>query len=646
MTDRLNLGIVAHVDAGKTSLTERFLYEMGITRQLGSVNAGTTQTDSMDQERRRGITIKAAVVSFDIGGVTVNLIDTPGHPDFIAEVERSLAVLDGAVLVVSAVEGVQAQTQVLYRALKRLGIPCLIFVNKIDRVGADPDRVLLELEQKLRIRPLAMGDVDDPGSRSAKFQLYSLSEPDFVEYLAAGLAEGNENVLDKLTDASSVDVEKLWRELRRQTVELIACPVYFGSAITGSGVDEIMAAIVDLLPKSTDDDDAALSAAVFKIDRGRASEKIVYVRVLSGVLTVRSRVDCGGHSERISAIRVFDNGSIVARDVAKAGQIAQVWGLNHARIGDSLGVAASRLTPGFAPPTLEAAVVPQHASEKGEVYAALVELSDADPLISVRQDEDGVTYVSLYGEVQKEVIRDTLELEFGLRVEFTDTTTLYVERPSNEGSFVEEAFTPSNPFVATIGVRISPAAPESGVTYRIEAEYGLMPGSFHAAAEDAVRDTLRQGLCGWPVTDCVVALIRAGKPSGGTPSDVRHLTPLVIAAALQEAGTVVCEPISRFRLEVPVDSLAPVLGKLVRLRATPDAPVIDGDLAVVVGDIPAGEVNALQAALPGMTSGEGVMEVEFGSYRPISTQPVRRQHKGINPFNRAKYLMQFNRVLG
>lgn len=664
VTDQLNLGIVAHVDAGKTSLTERFLYEVGITRQLGSVNAGTTRTDSMEQERRRGITIKAAVVSFDIGGVTVNLIDTPGHPDFIAEVERSLAVLDGAVLVVSAVEGVQAQTHVLYRALKRLGIPCLIFVNKIDRIGADPDRVLVELEQKLHLRPLAMGRVDDPGTRSATFRPYSLSEDDFAEYLAAGLAEGNENVLDKLTDASSVDVDQLWGELRRQTVELVACPVFFGSAITGSGVDRIMAAIVDLLPRTADDgedsansdngdagnggdnDNAELSAAVFKIDRGRASEKIVYVRIFSGELTVRSRVNCGERSERISAIRVFDKGSIVARDVAKAGQIAQVWGLNHARIGDNLGTATSRLAPGFAPPTMEAAVVPQNPGEKGEVHAALVELSDADPLISVRQDDDGVTYVSLFGEVQKEVIRDTLALEFGLTIDFAETTTLYTERLTGEGFFFEEAFTPSNPFTATIGVRITPAPPESGVTYRIEAEYGLMPPSFHAAAEEAIHETLRQGLHGWPVTDCVVTLVRAGRPSGGTASDVRHLTPLVVAAALQEAGTVMCEPISRFRLEIPLAALTPVLGKLGRLRAIPDAPVIDGDVAVVEGDIPAGDVNALQAVLPGLTSGEGVLEAEFGSYRPMSPQPAPRQRKAINPFNRREYLMQLNRVVG
>ena len=645
MTDRLNLGILAHVDAGKTSLTERFLYTAGVTRHLGSVNAGTTQTDSLDQERRRGITIKAAVVSFDYEGVAVNLIDTPGHPDFIAEVERSLAVLDGAVLVVSAVEGVQAQTRVLHRALNRLGIPCLIFVNKIDRVGADPDRVLAELEQKLHIRPLALGEVISPGSRSAAFRPYSRSDPGFVEYLAAGLAEGNERLLDELTDARSVDIERLWQELRRQVLTSTSYPVYFGSAITGSGVDDIMAGIVDLLPKAPHDDEAPLSATVFKIDRGRAAEKIVYVRLFAGVLTVRSRVECGGRSERISAIRVFENVATTSRDTAEAGQIAQVWGLNHARIGDSLGTAPAHLTPGFAPPTLEAAVVSDHPADKGAVYATLAQLSDADPLISLRQDDDGATYVSLYGEVQKEVIRDTLALEFGLMVEFAETTTLYIERPLGQGSFVEEAFTPSNPFIATIGLRIGPAPSGSGITYRIGAEFGLMPGSLHVAAEEAVRETLRQGIYGWPVTDCVVTLIRAGYPTGSTPSDVRNLTPLVLGAALQEAGTIVCEPISRFRLEIPADALAPVLGQLAKLRAVPGPPVIDGDFAVVVGDIPAGDANTLQAVLPGLTSGEGSLEHEFGSYRPMTSQPVRRIRTGANPLNRREYMMHFNRVM-
>ena len=448
-----------------------------------------------------------------------------------------------------------------------------------------------------------------------------------------------------MTDARSVDIEKLWQELRQQVLTLTSYPAYFGSAITGSGVGDIMAGIVDLLPKAPHDDEAPLSATVFKIDRGRAAEKIVYVRLFAGALTTRSRVEYGGHSEPISAIRVFENATTALRDTVEAGQIAQVWGLSHARIGEILGTAPARSTPSFPPPTLEAAVVPDHPADKGAVYAALAQLSDADPLISLRQDGDGATHVSLFGEVQKEVIRDTLALEFGLNVEFAETTTLYNERPLGEGSFFEEAFTPSNPFTATIGLRIGPALPGSGITYRIEAEFGLMPGSLHVAAEEAVRETLRQGIYGWPVTDCVVTLIRAGYPTGSTPSDVRNLTPLVLGAALLEAGTVVCEPISRFRLEIPADALAPMLGRLAKLRAVPDPPVIDGDFAVIVGDIPAGDANTLQAALPGLTSGEGSLELEFASYQPMTSQPVRRTRTGANPLNRREYMMHFNRVM-
>lgn len=645
VTERLCLGILAHIDAGKTSLTERFLYSAGVTRQLGRVDAGTTQTDSLALERRRGITIKAAVASFEADDVAINLIDTPGHPDFIAEVERSLAVLDGAVLVVSAVEGVQAQTRVLHRALRRLGIPCVIFVNKIDRVGADPDRVLAELEQKLSIRPLAMGEVAATGTRAADFRLYRRADPGFVEYLAAGLAEGNDRMLDGLTDAESVDLEELWQELRRQTEALEAYPVFFGSAITGSGVDALMAGLVDLLPRASYDDDGSLSATVFKIDRGRAAEKVVYVRVFSGRLMVGSRVDCEGRSERISALRVFEQGTLVARDVAEAGQIAQVRGLNHARIGDNLGRAPGRSVPGFAPPTLEAAVVADSSADRGAVYAALTELADSDPLISLRQDDEGAIYVSLFGEVQKEVIRDTLALEFGLMIEFAETAILHVERPSGVGSCVEEVGRETNPFIATIGLRIGPAAPGSGTIYRVGVEIGLMPGSFHTAVEEAVRETLRQGIYGWPVTDCLVTLIRAAYPTGSTPADNRNLTPLVVMSALAEAGTIVCEPISRFRLEFPADALASVLSMLAKLRAVPEPPVIGAEFAVVTGDIPAGKANTLQTALPGLTSGEGSLELTFDSYRPTTAQSVRRVRTGANPLNRREYMMHFNRIV-
>src|SRR6185369_10432296 len=276
----LNLGILAHVDAGKTSLTERLLFAAGVIDILGSVDSGTTRTDTLALERQRGITIKSAVVSLDIAGVTVNLIDTPGHPDFIAEVERVLSLLDGAVLVISAVEGVQPQTRVLMRALRRLGVPTLFFVNKIDRSGADPGRVVEAIARRLTPQVIPMGTVEGAGTRSAKFCPYGGAENAFRQRTAEVLAEQDDALLAAyVEDEAALTPARLRRELAAQTRRSVVHPCFFGSAITGEGVDVLRAALVELLPAETGDDTAACDGRIFKIDRGPAGERIAYVRL-------------------------------------------------------------------------------------------------------------------------------------------------------------------------------------------------------------------------------------------------------------------------------------------------------------------------------------------------------------------------------
>ncbi|HWG12868.1 MAG TPA: GTP-binding protein, partial [Streptosporangiaceae bacterium] len=253
MTSHLNLGILAHVDAGKTSLTERLLFNAGVIGQIGRVDDGSTQTDTLALERQRGITIKSAVVSFTIGDVTVNLIDTPGHPDFIAEVERVLSVLDGAVLVVSAVEGVQSQTRVLMRTLRRLGIPTLIFINKIDRRGADDRRVQEQIAARLSPAAIALGGVRHPGERRAAFVPYGaaapaadsatdpLADPAFGARLTERLAEHDDELLAAYLDERPVGDPRLGAALAAQSRAGLVHPVFAGSAMTGAGVPELTA---------------------------------------------------------------------------------------------------------------------------------------------------------------------------------------------------------------------------------------------------------------------------------------------------------------------------------------------------------------------------------------------------------------------
>jgi ribosomal protection tetracycline resistance protein len=649
----LNLGILAHVDAGKTSLTERLLHAAGVIDRVGSVDDGSTQTDSLALERQRGITIKSAVASFRIGDVTVNLIDTPGHPDFIAEVERVLSVLDGAVLVISAVEGVQAQTRVLMRTLRRLRIPTLIFVNKIDRGGADTGRVLHAIADTLTPAIVPMGEAAAVGTRDARV----VSCADGPPGLAEVLAEHDDALLAAYVDGA-LPGERLRTELAAQTRRSLVHPVYPGSAITGAGVAELTEGIATLLPAVEGDPDAPVSGAVFKVERGAAGEKIAYVRMFAGTVRLRDAVTFGDAKRgKVTSVGVFDNGTAVPAKAVAAGQIGKLWGLRDIRIGDVIGVPRRRTEHHFAPPTLETVVVPARPQDKGALHPALVSLAEQDPLINLRLDDlRQEISVSLYGEVQKEVIEATLADEYGLAVSFRESTTICVERPAGTGAAYELIGRPGNPFLAQVGLRVDPAPPGSGVRFRLEVELGSMPYAFFKAVEETVPEVLAQGLYGWQVPDCVVTMTHSGyyprqshahqkfnKSMSSTAGDFRNLTPLVLMSALRRAGTAVHEPMHRFCLEIPADTLGSVLPALARLRAIPATQRPAGRAYAVEGHVPAGAVHGLQQLLPSWTRGEGVLEYGFDHYRPVTGPPPSRPRTDHNPLDREGYLLAVQR---
>ncbi len=624
-TKELNLGILAHVDAGKTTLTERLLYEAGVIDQPGSVDAGTTQTDSLALERQRGITIRSAVASFALGDLHVNLIDTPGHPDFIAEVERVLNVLDGAVLVLSGVEGVQPQTRILMRALQRLHIPTLLFVNKLDRPGADAERVLRDISDRLTT---AAVPIELRGARLAEL-----------------LAERDEEIMAAyVEDEAHVPSHLLQDAFAAQTKRALVHPVLFGSAVTGDGLESLRTAITGLLPAAGGEPEGPVSATVFKIERGANGEKIAYVRLFSGTIRVRERLHLGrGLDDKVTAITVFEQGGAVRRPEVAAGGVAKLWGLAGVQIGDHIGDSpAMGAEHHFPPPTLESVVSPAQPDDGAALRAALAQLAEQDPLIDVRQDDTrGELSVSLYGEVQKEVIQATLADEFGLDVTFRETTPIYLERPVGSGEAIELLHAESNPYLATIGLRIDPAPSGGGFDFRLRVDPRTTPlyvyktlDGFAERMGQYVRDALQEGLFGWQVTDCVVTMTRCiysvpdGPPSRrgplSTAADFRKLTPLVVAQALERAGTVVCEPIVRVTVELPPGAIGALLAALARLGGAVEPPSLRGKLATIETVLPATQAQELQRQLPGLTSGEGVLDSAFAGYRPVNGGPPRR----------------------
>jgi ribosomal protection tetracycline resistance protein len=643
----LNLGILAHVDAGKTTLTERLLYDSGVIDRLGAVDAGTTQTDSLPLERRRGITIKSAVTSFPVGDVAVNLIDTPGHPDFIAEVDRVLSVLDGVVLVISAVEGVQAQTRILMRSLQRLGIPALLFVNKVDRPGADPGRVLAEIGRRLKVAAFAMGCVTGAGTPGASVTASAADDAEFTAGLTELLADRSDGLLATYVQSEAgVPYAQLRTELAAQTRRGQVYPVFFGSAITGAGITQLMAGLAELLPAPGGDPDGPLSGSIFKIERGSGGEKVAYVRMFSGTVHVRDRLRFGsGLEAKVTAVAVFERGPAVQRQAVLAGQIGKLWGLAEARIGDRIGdLAGSEASLQFPPPTLESAVVPGDPGDRNRLRVALGQLAEQDPLINLRQDDERQEiYVSLYGAVQKEVIQATLADDFHVAATFRETTMICIERPLGTASAVEVLQSDGHPYSATVGLRVEPGPAGSGVRFRLDVDPRLIPlyiyktaGHFTDAMTQYVRHACEKGHYGWQVTDCVVTMTDCNYYIGDgttkrvlptprtTAADFRKLTPLVLTEALQQAGTVVCQPMARVRLELPAPRAGDVLSALARLGAASEAPVLDAELAVVTAMLPTARVRSLQEQLPGLTGGEGVLDAGFGGYEPVRGSFPRR----------------------
>ena len=479
-------------------------------------------------------------------------------------------------------------------------------------------------------------------------------------------------MLSDYVGAESVSHERLLAALSDATRRAAVHPLFFGSAVTGAGVPSLRDALTALLASDRRPDAAPLSAAVFKVERGPAGEKVAYVRMFDGTIGVRDRLEVDGHAHKVTAIKVFERGAAVRTTAVGPGRIATVWGLDRARVGDAIGprragAGADGVDRGaqngrevrhFSPPTLETVVRPVEPAQRGALFTALADLAEQDPFIALRRDDDRHEIrVSLYGEVQKEVIARMLGDDFGIEVSFAPTSPLCAEYLLGTGAAYEIIGTDSNPFLATVGLRVEPGLRGSGFGYRLEVELGSMPYAFMRAVEDTVRATLSQGRHGWPVLDAAVTLTHSGyyprqshmhgtfdKSMSSTAGDFRELTPLVLMTALDRAGTQVCEPVHQFELRLPAETYPAALPVLSQLRAVPSRTDARGRHYWVRGTIPAGRVHDLQVRLPGLTAGEGVFTSAFDHYEPVPGRAPQRPYAGPDPRHRLAYLRALRRT--
>ncbi|MFD4552884.1 tetracycline resistance ribosomal protection protein Otr(A) [Streptomyces sp. NPDC058469] len=603
----LNIGILAHVDAGKTSLTERLLFDHGAIDRLGSVDAGDTRTDDGAIERQRGITIRSAVAAFTAGDTRINLIDTPGHSDFIAEVERALEVLDGAVLLLSAVEGVQAQTRVLMRTLRRLRLPTLVFVNKIDRAGARAEDLVADIRRRLTPHVVPLTDVTALGTPTARVRPRPPGDPD----LAEALAEVDPDILAAVVDGPHPTPDDLRKSLAAHTADGSIHPLLFGSALGGQGVTDLVDHLVRLIPPAPTGPGGPPRGTVFAVRPGPGRERTAYLRLYDGEVAPHQRLTFHRHGADGRTVEV--SGRVTRLEVIgrsgplTAGNIGALTGPKDIRVGDRLGELTER-APQFAPPTLETVVRARRPGQAAALRSALLALADQDPLLHARPAASGATVLLLYGEIQKEVLAATLVQDFGIEADFEPSRVRFLERPAGTGEACDEfPWHDHTHYWATIGLRVEPAERGSGGLFGYETELGALPRALHQAIEDTVHATLLSGLQGAPVTDYRVTLTRSGYAAPlSTAADFRGLTPIVLRRALRLARTRLYEPYVTFETEVPLDALAPVTAHLASCRAEFAGTTGGIGSWLITGELPARRVRDVELTLPGLTHGEGM----------------------------------------
>lgn len=656
-----NIGIVAHVDAGKTTLTEQLLYQSGNSRSLGSVDKGTTHTDSLEIEKQRGISVKASEIDFMWKGTTIYLIDTPGHIDFSAEVERSIGILDGAVVVLSSVEGVQPQTEVYFNALKTLKRPTIFFVNKLDRIGSDPSNTMRDMKKLLTKQILPMQFLNKINEENEIINIFDKLSPKetmdeigdeeifkYLEDTITLLGENNEEVLEDYYNGR-LTIEKIKEEISSQARAGAIYPVFFGTALKGEGVIDLLNGIINYIPAPLDKDFEALSALVYKISHHKTLGKISHIKLFSGKLESRADIynttkDVWG---KITVIKKIVNQKETDIKAAASGDIVMVSGLNSS-IGDVLG--SNTFIPkllSIATPLLTLRIYSKNETEYMNLIEALNILQEEDPLLNMLWiKEKKEIHIQIMGTIQLEIIENILKERFNIEVYFGPPSVIYKETPLKSG-YGEEHYTMPKPCWAEVKFYIEPIEKGSGIIYSSQVRTEHIKLKYQREIEDNLNRILQQGVYGWNVTDLRITLIEGrDHVMHSRPGDFVAATAMALMKGLVEAGTTLLEPIIGFRISVPEDISGKVLNDIIQMRGSFDNPSINKGIFTIEGKMPVATSLEYSITLGIISSGKGTMTTRFLGYEPCSIEEgAERERIGVNPIDRAKFILYVRNAL-
>jgi len=675
-----NIGIIAHIDAGKTTTTERILFYTGRTYRLGSVDDGTTVTDWMAQERERGITIMSAAVTTFWKDYQVNIIDTPGHIDFTAEVQRSLRVLDGGIVVFDAVQGVEPQSETVWRQANRYNVPRICFANKMDRVGASYEHTIQSIKDRLGATPLAMqvpigaeekfvGMVDLLTRQALYFEDQLGSQPrvadipadlvDVVEEQRADLieriAELDDVLMMKYLEGESITLDELKAALRHAVLTNKVTLIYCGSSLKNKGVQPLLDAVVDYLPSPLDvpdvlgthpktgdeitrppEDDAPMSALVFKIVTDPYVGRLAYIRVYSGTVKKSANYFNATQEKKERVGRLLRMYADHREDVDEihAGDIGAILGLKSSYTGDTLCDASKPIlleSIAFPKPVISVAIEPKTTADQDKMGIALHKLAEEDPTFTVRQDDDtGQTIISGMGELHLDILVDRMLREFNVQANIGNPRVAYHETitqpvPEIEYRFVKQ--TGGHGQYGHVVLRLEPLESGSGFVFEEEIRGGAIPREFIPAVEKGVLEAVESGVVsGYPMTDLKVTLIDGSSHEVDSSEMAFRMAGIfAFREGAPKGKPILLEPIMKVEVIVPEDHTGEVLGHInTRHGNVLGMELRQGNAQAIHAEVPLAEMFGYATELRSATKGRGVFTMEFERYAPVSDAVMKK----------------------
>jgi len=674
-----NIGIIAHIDAGKTTTTERILFYTGKTHRIGSVDDGTSVTDWMAQERERGITIVSAAVSAEWKGYQVNVIDTPGHIDFTAEVQRSLRVLDGGVVIFDAVQGVEPQSETVWRQADRYGVPRICFVNKMDRIGASYARTIESIRNRLGANPVAMqlpigeeagfkGAVDLLEMKAYYWEDELGQEPvstpipaDMLEearaaraFMVEQIAEWDDDLTMKFLEGADISVDELKTGLRSAVLNGKATPVWCGSSLRNKGVQPVLDAVIDYLPSPLDvpavvgahpkteedlvrhtSDEEPLSALVFKIVTDPYVGRLAYVRVYSGKLTQSSMVYNSSKERRERVGRLLRMYADRREDITEvyAGDICAILGMKDTFTGDTLCDPNQPIvleTISFPDPVISISIEPKTTSDQTKMDEALRKLSEEDPTFKVRSDEEtGQTIIAGMGELHLEILVDRMLREFKVQARVGRPQVAYRESITKVVPKVDFKYAKQSGGRGQYGhvvMELTPGEPGSGIIFENAIVGGSIPKEYIPAVEKGVREAAEGGiLAGYPATDIKVRLFDGSfHEVDSNEMAFKMAGSMAFKEGASKGHPVLQEPIMRVEVLAPEEYLGEIIGQInARRGEIQGMEMRQGNAQAVKTLVPMAEMFGYATDLRSATQGRGVFSMEFDHYARVSDNVAR-----------------------